>query len=286
MSIEGEDTTSVTHLTSDLNRIGSWGLTLENDSKNQRNASNNKKYIACTVLVTFFIVWGCLTTYLISEINHLRSEITQVKYIFERNKDSGKKEALSISKKFNTKIVMLDSMANDVNMKSSHLKILVNMQSERLSAMEGKLDRIKGQININTLRNDHLQKAMETNMLKKDRSQAKLFVDSLDEESDNTSNITLHNFKKHVVELINASQIMSSNTLLTFKNLTDDKIDEMKIELNDLKLDLDRISNVFDGWRTSEDEGKLYIDLKQTVDRLKLSVTRKYKSCNNQCTFR
>ena len=285
MSIESEDTV-VTHLTQDSNRTGPWGLTLENDRKNQRPPNKKKTFVSYSLLFTSLIIVGCLMSYLISEVNHLKehvkdfqdlsTEMTQLKTHFESAKDNEKREALSALSQVDTKVSKLTSMANDINVKNAQLKVLVTMQGNRLGSMEGKIDRIKEQINMNILRNDHLERALETTMANKDMSYARNFVNSIDNERhEEKSNSTLHKLKTYVAEFMNRSQIVYRDTILTFENLTYDKIEELQMEVIGIKREMGEISGIFDGWKTSEDEGKLYLDLKKTVDRLKLSVTRK-----------
>ena len=107
MSIEGEDT-SVTRLTSNLNRRESWELTLEDSRRNRRSGNKKKKYVAYAVTFTIFMLWGCLATYLKSEIYHLQSEVIELKDAYKSTMDVNKQEAQSTYSTFNTKIIQLN----------------------------------------------------------------------------------------------------------------------------------------------------------------------------------
>ena len=285
MSIEGEDT-SVTRLTSNLNRRESWELTLEDSRRNRRSGNKKKKYVAYAVTFTIFMLWGCLATYLKSEINHLQSEVIELKDAYKSTMNVNKQEAKSTYSTFNTKILQLKSMDNDLNMKNGQLKVLVNIQDDKISGLEKKFSWIKEKLNMNSVRTDHLERILESNMLREDMTKGQLLLGNIDDKADHTSNITLQSFKDRVVQLINASELMFQYTISSFENFTDSKIDEIKTNVNDIKQDLDQITSKLDGWRMSEDQGKLYVDLKQTVDRFKLYATRKYGSCDIKTKLR
>ena len=55
----------------------------------------------------------------------------------------------------------------------------------------------------------------------------------------------------------------------------------MQVDIDRIQKDFTRISSVLDGWAMSEDQGKLYLDLKEEVDILRFAVTRKFDSTSN-----
>ena len=177
-------------------------------------------------------------------------------------------------------------MDNDLSMKNGQLKVLVNIQDDKISGLEKKFSWIKEKLNMNSVRTDHLERILESNMLREDMSKGQLLLENIDDKSDHTSNITLQGFKDRVVQMINASELMFQYTISSFENLTDAKIDEIKTNVNDIQQDLNQITRKLDGWRMSEDQGKLYVDLKRTVDRFTLYVTRKYESCDIKTMLR
>jgi len=274
-------------------------FTLEGDKKNEKRsyAKHNKfmgYYIA--ILFAIVIIWGCLTTYLISEIIHLKehvkhmdrtlsekisAETKNLKKLVADTENRAKNEAQSILNSVNTRIVRLSSTANDASVTNGQLRILINMQNSQITAIDGKLDKIKADINMNILRSNHMEKALEKFVLQEPIFLPNNFGDPADDDEEKISNMTITHFENYIISMLNVSQKLSTDSLSTLETLMKDHIDELKVEINDLKQDQNRISSVFDGWKTSDDVGKLYIDLKETVDILKLSSTSKNKKCNS-----
>ena len=87
--------------------------------------------------------------------------------------------------------------------------------------------------------------------------------------------------QNHVIGLVNTSKVLSMESLLTYQNLTNDKLDALQVDIDRIQKDFTRISSAFDGWAMSEDQGKLYLDLKEEVDILRFSVTRKFDIGSN-----
>jgi methyl-accepting chemotaxis protein len=264
-------------------------FTLERDKTNEnRGYAKHYKFMGYIILFGIVIIWGCLTTYLISEIIHLKehvkhmdntlsekisTETKHLKKLVEDTENRAKDKAQSILNSVNTRILRLSSTSNDASVTNGQLRILINMQNSKISTIDGKLGKIKEDINMNILRNNHMEKALGKLVL-----QEPINYEALSNDNENKiSNVTFTVFENYIISMLNASQKLSTDALSTLKTLMKDHIDELNVEIKDLKQDQDRISSLFDGWKTSDDEGKLYVDLKETVDILKFSSTSKNK---------
>ena len=263
MSIKSENTTC-TNLASNLNKTGSWQFTLENDQKNQRTISK-KKYIGYTILLLSLIIWSCLFTYLMSEVTRLK-ELEH-----------------SISDKLDTNVMSLQSLikqsneaSNEVQIKTSHLEILVNMQSNLISRINAKIDTLKGQIKFNNLRNDHLEKTLYKIIEREEIEEQKVIETQINNQRDDISNVTMHEFRNEVLSLIRDSKEESLFSIMTFENLTYDRIDHFRQKLEEVSRTVNQMSITFDKWQLTEDERSSILNLKNTIDKLKYSVTRKY----------
>ena len=293
MSIDSEDT-AMTQLTPNSNRPGQWGLTLENDPKIERYRCRSTKFAGFSLLLAFNILLVCMVTYLMSELNTVKerlgesedslnqkiiSEVTHIQDKFKEFKISTKQDLSSVTNRLNTEVTRQNSVSSDARINNGHLKIITNMQGGKISSLERKLDGLNDQVNILILHNEHVEKALDANFAFKDKLQLRLQNYSSRVVKENNNNKTFMELQNYVIGLVNTSKVLSMESILTYQNLTNDKLDAFKIDIDEIKEDFARISGVFDEWATSEDEGKLYLDLKEEVDILRFSVTRKFENC-------
>ena len=293
MSIDSEDT-AMTQLTPNSNRPGQWGLTLENDPKIERYRCRSTKFAGFSLLLAFNISLVCMVTYLMSELNTVKeklgesedslnqkiiSEVTHIQDKFKEFKISTKQDLSSVTNRLNTEVTRQNSVSSDARINNGHLKIITNMQGGKISSLERKLDGLNDQVNILILHNEHVEKALDANFAFKDKLQLRLQNYSSRVVKENNNNKTFMELQNYVIGLVNTSKVLSMESILTYQNLTNDKLDAFKIDIDEIKEDFARISGVFDEWATSEDEGKLYLDLKEEVDILRFSVTRKFENC-------
>ena len=293
MSVDSEDT-AMTQLTSDSNRPGPWGLTLQNDPKIERYPCRSMKLAGCSLLFAFNILLVCMVTYLMSERNTIKerlkesedllnqkiiSEVTHIQDKFKEFKTSTKQDLSSISNRLNTEVTRQSSVSSDARINNGHLKIITNIQGGKISTLERKLDGLNDQVNILILHNERFEKALDANFAFKDKLQSRLQNYSGRVATENDNNRTFMELQNYVIGLVNTSKVLSMESLSTYQNLTNDKFDAFKMDIDEIKEDFARISGVFDEWAMSEDEGKLYLDLKEEVDILRFSVTRKFKNC-------
>ena len=295
MSIDSEDT-AMTQLTPNSNRPGPWGLTLQNEPKIEKYPCRGIKFAGLSLLLAFNIFLVCMVTYLMSEINTVKerlresedslnqkiiSEVTHIQDKFKEFKTSTNQDLSTVSNRLNTEVTRQNSVSSDARINNGHLKIITNMQSGKISNLERKLEGLNDQINILILHNEHVEKALDENFEFKDKLQWRLQNYSNRVVTENINNKTFADLQNYVNGLVNSSTVLSMDSLLTYQNLTNSKLDALKVDIDRIQDEFTRISSVFDGWAMSEDEGKLYLDLKEEVDILRFAVTRKFDSTSN-----
>ena len=293
MSMDSEDT-AMTRLTS--NRSGASGLTLETDSKIERYPCRNIKFAGFSLNLAFNILLFGMVTYLISELNTMKerlresedslnqkiiSEATHIQDKFNEFKTSTKQDLSSVSNRLNTEVTRQNFVTSDARINNGHLKIITNMQGGKISTLERKLDGLNDQVHILILHNEHVEKAIDANFALKDKLQLRLQNYSNIVVTENNKNSTFMELQNYVIGLVNTSKALSMESLLTYQNLTNGKLDAFQVEIDRIQKDIARLSSAFDGWAMSEDQGKLYLDLKEEVDILRFSVTRKFDIGSN-----
>ena len=295
MSVDSEDT-AMTQLTSDSNRPGPWGLTLQNDPKIERYPCRSMKLAGCSLLFAFNILLVCMVTYLMSEMNtvkerlresedllnqKIKSEVTHIHDKFKDFKTSTKQDLSSVSSKLNMEVTRQNSVSSDARINNGHLKIITNMQGGKISTLERKLDGLNDQVNILILHNEHVERALDTNFPFKDKLQWRLQNYSNRVVTENIDNKTFIDLQNYVNGLVNNSKVLSMESLLTYQNLTNGKLDELQVDIERIQDEFTKILSVFDKWAITEDEGKLLLGLKEEVDILRFSVTRKFDIGSN-----
>ena len=141
--------------------------------------------------------------------------------------------------------------------------------------MEENVNKIKEEVNMNNLHNDHMERALERIYLREPILVPNRFENISNEKIYNISNMNLKSFENYVVQMFNTSQKSSMDLLSTMETSINDNIDQLKLQVRDIKQEQSLISSLFEGWKTSNDTGKLYVDLKKTVDILKFSTRSK-----------
>ena len=99
--------------------------------------------------------------------------------------------------------------------------------------------------------------------------------------TENIDNKTFIDLQNYVNGLVNNSKVLSMESLLTYQNLTNGKLDALQVDIEKVQDEFTKILSVFDEWAMTEDEGKLLLGLKEKVDILRFSVTRKLVITSN-----